>query len=328
MLTLGDPKPWLEAHYGIALHAGVQICIWTKRALRNKGVCYKQKFYGIECHRCAQVSPLLAWCDQACVFCWRPSDWMNFEEVKPENVAKPEVIIPQLVEERRRLLSGIGGAHDVAKRLFEESYERFPSHWAISLSGEPTLYPFLPEMVIQLKNHEEVKSVFVVTNGQHPEMIEKMRDLNALPTQLYVSLAAWDEASFIAINRPKRKDGWQRLKKTLGLLSHLPCRTVVRLTLIKGLNTHARSHARFATLLDRALPDFIEVKSYIAIGKSRERLGPENMLSFAEVKEQVNHLLQHLTAFEPIAYDEGSRIVLLARKNPRFDRWILPRRND
>ena len=88
MLEVKDKKAWLEAHYGIALHAGVQICTWTKKALRKKGVCYKQKFYGIECHRCAQITPLLAWCDQNCIFCWRPSEWMEFEEIKKEDVEK------------------------------------------------------------------------------------------------------------------------------------------------------------------------------------------------------------------------------------------------
>ncbi len=323
MLKLSCPKAWLEAHYGIALHAGVQICTWTKKALRKKGVCYKQRFYGIECHRCAQITPLLAWCDQNCIFCWRPSEWMEFEEIKKEDVEKPDKLIPLLVKERKRLISGLGGAEDVDKKLFDESYNYFPSHWAISLSGEPTLYPYLPELIKLLKEHPEVKSVFLVTNGQHPKMIERLKKEDALPTQLYVSLAAWDENSYKVINKPKHENGWQKLMKTMSLLSSLDCRTVIRLTLIKDVNTSEKAISSFANIIANASPDFVEVKSYICIGKSREKLSLANMLSFNEVSEYADKLLNLLSDYRIIDADPKSRIVLLGKKTPRYDRWII-----
>jgi len=48
-------------HYAlIGKHSAVQICRWTKKSLRNEGVCYKEKFYGIKSHRCCQMSPYIA----------------------------------------------------------------------------------------------------------------------------------------------------------------------------------------------------------------------------------------------------------------------------
>ena len=37
-----------KQHYEIAgknEHSAVQICRWTKKSLRDEGVCYKEKFY-------------------------------------------------------------------------------------------------------------------------------------------------------------------------------------------------------------------------------------------------------------------------------------------
>ena len=80
-----------NAKYRIAgKHSAVQICSWTKKALRGKGVCYKQKFYGVDCHRCAQVSPAAAWCQHNCIYCWRPAEWMKRLTLDEEEVDKPQ----------------------------------------------------------------------------------------------------------------------------------------------------------------------------------------------------------------------------------------------
>src|SRR2546429_6773003 len=55
----------------VAEHSGVKLCHWTKASL-TKGVgCYKQTFYGIESHRCLQMTPTVDACSLACQFCWR-----------------------------------------------------------------------------------------------------------------------------------------------------------------------------------------------------------------------------------------------------------------
>ena len=45
--------------------------------------------------------------------------------------------------------------------------------FAISLTGEPTLYPKLPELIKEI--HSRGKTSFLVTNGQHPEVLQKLK---------------------------------------------------------------------------------------------------------------------------------------------------------
>ena len=58
------------------------------------------------------------------------------------------------------------------------------------------MYPKLPELIKYLKSLEATKSIFLVTNGQEPDMIRKLEDENALPTQLYLSTNAADYQVF------------------------------------------------------------------------------------------------------------------------------------
>nr|AIF22033.1 tRNA-modifying enzyme [uncultured marine thaumarchaeote SAT1000_07_E02] len=44
------------------------------------------------------------------------------------------------------------------KKKLDESL--LPSHYAISLSGEPTMYPKLPKLIKHLKSLEATKSIF------------------------------------------------------------------------------------------------------------------------------------------------------------------------
>ena len=324
-ITLADGvrERYEAANYGIAgNHSGVQICSWTRKALRGRGVCYKQKFYGVDCSRCCQMSPALAWCQQNCAFCWRPMEWMRRIDMKEGEADEPEAIIESCVKQRNRLMNGIGGAHDVKRELFDLSFGSFPAHWAISLSGEPTIYPKIGKLVKALRRRKEVRSIFLVTNGQEPGRIKEMADENALPTQLYLSLVACDEGLFKKMNRPAYPDGWERLNRTLGLLANLDCRTVIRFTLIKGVNDSDGQLEKFAAMLESARTDFIEVKSYMYLGLSRERLKMENMAFHEHVRERAERLLGMMPSYGLEDEDPRSRIVLLKRKDSKHNNII------
>ncbi|MFH0737201.1 MAG: 4-demethylwyosine synthase TYW1 [Candidatus Micrarchaeota archaeon] len=309
--------------YGIAgNHSGVQICLWNKKSIQGHRGCYKVKFYGIDCHRCAQMSPALAWCSEACVFCWRPMEWMERTNLSYEEVDDPQTIISEVVKARKKLVSGIKGGSRCDLRKFKESFERFPSHWAISLSGEPTIYPRLGELVRMLKANPEVKTVFIVTNGQEPEKLEALAREKSLPTQLYISLAASNKDAFAKINRSVHKDGWERLNKSLALMASLPCRRVIRLTVIKGVNDGREDVGGFTGLLEKSKADFVEVKSYMALGFSRKRLGPANMSEHDEMRLFSEKLLAKLPAYRFEDDDEISRIVLLKRKDSKLENMI------
>jgi len=311
-----------KAQYGIVgRHSAVQICSWTKKALRGKGVCYKQKFYGIDCHRCAQMSPAFAWCQECCVHCWRPAEWMKKIRINENDLDEPALIIDGVVKERRKLLCGIGGAKDVDKEKFLESIKRFPSHWAISLSGEPTIYPKIGELIELLRKNKEVRSVFLVTNGQEPDVLKGLK-AKKLPTQLYLSISAPNEKLFKRLNRSVYLDGWERLQESIGTLRSLKCRTVIRLTLIRGVNDMSEHLPEYAAILERSKADFIEIKSYMYIGLSRNRLKEENMAPHSYVKQWAERLLSLLPSYRLENEDETSRIVLLKRKDSRIDNII------
>ncbi|MFQ5986189.1 MAG: 4-demethylwyosine synthase TYW1, partial [Thermoplasmata archaeon] len=40
----------------IGSHSGVKLCHWTKQSLKHDRGCYKQHFYGIDSHRCMQMT--------------------------------------------------------------------------------------------------------------------------------------------------------------------------------------------------------------------------------------------------------------------------------
>lgn len=312
-----------KASYGIVgSHSGIQICTWTKKALRGKGVCYKQKFYGIDCHRCAQISPALAWCSENCIFCWRPNEWMAEIKMGKNEVDEPRDIIEGVLEKRKKLISGLKGAPDADLKKCKESFELFPSHWAISLSGEPTLYPRLAEMVKELRKHSEVRSIFIVSNGQEPNALLKLKKEDALPTQLYISVDAADAKMFEKVNRPKYKDGWKRLNRTLSLLPKLNCRRVLRYTLINGINDSEKYLPKFAEIFEKPKADFIEIKGYMFLGDSRKRLVFENMPKHEYVKEYSEKIVKLLPNYRIIDEDYLSRIVLLKREDSKYENLI------
>lgn len=310
-------KQYSKSYGIVGNHSGIQICYWTKQMLRGKKGCYKVKFYGVDCHRCAQISPALAWCNEACTFCWRPMEWMKKTKFEENEVDDPEEIINGCVKERDDLIAGFGAANTAA---YKKTFRKFPSHWAISLSGEPTIYPKLAELVRLLKENEEVRTIFIVTNGQEPQQIMNLVEKDALPTQLYLSLSAPNEKLFKEINRSVYTDGWERLNKTIDLFPKLNCRRAIRLTLIKDINDVEIDS--YAKIIERSQTDFVEIKSFMALGFSRVRLGTKNMLELEEIDDFAKKLLQKMPSYQKIDEDYPSRIVLLKNKNSRYENII------
>jgi len=202
-----------KAKYGVSDHSTVELCHWTRKSFKNEGDCYKHKFYGISTHRCMEFSPAGMHCENRCVYCWRPMEFYDSMKMEPENVAEPEQVVSKLMEERRKLIMGHYGDSRHEKQKLDESL--LPAHYAISLSGEPTMYPKLPDLIKYLKSLPETKSIFLVTNGQEPDMLQKLKDEDALPTQLYLSTNAADYKSFLKINRPRYEDSWERWNTSL-----------------------------------------------------------------------------------------------------------------
>lgn len=309
-----------KAKYGVADHSTVELCHWTKKSFKHEGSCYKHKFYGISTHRCMEFSPAGMHCENRCVYCWRPMEFYDSLKMEPEKVAEPKEILTKLMEERKKLIMGYYGDSRNDKQRLDESL--LPSHYAISLSGEPTMYPKLPELIKYLKSLEATKSIFLVTNGQEPDMIQRLQDEDALPTQLYLSTNAADYDSFLKINKPKYDDSWQRWNKTLGMLKQLDTRTVLRITLIRNYNDQKEMIPAFASMLQQASPHFIEIKSYMHIGRSTNRLEHSNMLEMDEVQKFSEEIAKQSQIFSIMDESLVSRIVILQNNHRVIDRWI------
>lgn len=309
-----------KAKYGVSDHSTVALCHWTKKSFKHEGSCYKHKFYGISTHSCMEFSPAGMYCENRCVYCWRPMEFYDSMKMEPEHVAEPKEIMEKLMEERKKLIMGHYGDSRSDKQRLDESLK--PSHYAISLSGEPTMYPKLPELIKYLKSLQETKSIFLVTNGQEPEMIQRLKDENALPTQLYLSTNAADYESFLRINKPKYDDSWQRWNKTLGMLKDLNTRTVLRITLIRDYNDHNEMIPAFAKMLEESSPHFVEIKSYMHVGRSTNRLEHENMLEMEEVKNFSKEIVKQSKKFSIMDESYVSRIVILQNNERSIDRWI------
>lgn len=311
----------LKMHWGIAGHAAVEICRWTKKHLRNEGSCYKRKFYGIDTNRCAEIAPTPIWCEHNCIYCWRPMEFMK-SKLEGESM-DPKEMIDGLIKERKRLLSGFKGFKRIDREKFYDAYYLFPNHWAISLAGEPTLYDKLDQLIKLLKGNKEVRSIFVVSNGEEPQVLKRLNEKNLLPIQLYISVNAPNEKLYKQIANPVYEDGWERLRETLSELKKLNTRTVIRFTLIKGMNDSLRLLNEYAELFESIQSDFLEIKAYMFVGYSQRRLSFDNMPLHEEVVRFAKKLEEKLTSYEIINEHKPSRIVLMKNKESRINNIII-----
>ncbi len=292
-----------KQHYKVVgNHSAVKLCLWTKKSIRDEGFCYKQKFYGIESHRCLQMTPAVSWCTHCCVFCWRNVEQTIGAEL--EKFDEPSNIIDGAIEAQRQLLSGFGGIPDrIDKRKLKEA--KNPNQAAISLSGEPTIYPKIDQLIGEFKKRNF--TTFLVTNGTFPERLANMENL---PTQLYLSLVAPDEEIYRKVCNPIIPDAWERIKKTIDILPSINTKNVIRITSVKGLNMS--NPEKYAKLIEKAEPDFVEVKAYMFLGSSRKRLTIDNMPSFEEIMKFSGELSRE-SGYKIKDFKEDSRVVLLSR---------------
>jgi tRNA wybutosine-synthesizing protein 1 len=269
--------------------------MWCKRALAGGEMCYKHQFYGIDSHRCVQMTPTLR-CNQRCLFCWRS---FEHEPLEAEECS-PETILAGIHKYQKKALAGYNAVLDntVTEARWKEALD--PRHVAISLSGEPTLYSRLPELIDLFKN--KGYTTFLVSNGTNPEVLKKCH-----PFQMYVSLDAPDRETYKAVCRPSG-DYWERVQESLQLLRSR--RSAVRVTLVKGLNDFAPE--RYAAILQDAGASFVEIKGYMYLGYSRNRLARENMPEHAEVRSFAERIA---AACDYRFKDENklSRVVVLER---------------
>jgi len=295
-----------QKYHMIGFHSAVKKCYWVHKALTEGKFCYKAKFYGIESHRCIQFSPSVLWCWNYCLHCWRyrPRDRISsWNEISVEILDDPRFLVQMAIVEHRRTVSGYR-KFAVNPKMYQEALN--PKHVAISLTGEATLYPRLSELIKEF--HRAGLTTFLVTRGILPEVLA---NLDEEPTQLYVSIEAFDEASYNHFNSPVSPNLWSRTLKTLEMLPSFTSPTVVRFTVVNNFNSNLDAIERIAAILKRAEPTFIEVKAYMHIGGSITRLSRDNMPSHNEVRRVAAELAKRV-GYNIVSESVPSRVVLLS----------------
>ncbi|UCE44061.1 MAG: 4-demethylwyosine synthase TYW1 [Candidatus Bathyarchaeota archaeon] len=295
-----------QKYHLVGGHSAVKRCKWLYESLIHDRPCYKQKFYGIRSHQCVQMTPAVVYCTLHCRFCWRLQSGdlqFRWKETDLQEWDDPEEIVEGCIKEQLRILSGYKGNSKAHPEKYREALA--PGHAAISLSGEPTLYPHLNGLIQEF--HKRGFTTFLVTNGTAPQALS---ELDEEPTQLYVSVSAFDKETYANTCRPQIPDAWERLNETLSLLPSLKCSSVVRLTLARDLNLkHPEQYAR---LLEHANPTYVEPKAYMHVGFSRLRLGYKNMPTHREIRSFASELADAMS-YNILEEAEESRVVLLSR---------------
>lgn len=280
-------------------HAAAKICHWTKQSILDRGVCYKEKFYGIESHRCLQMAPAVPNCQQKCEFCWRDLSYTQTQWNGEYD--DPKTIIDEAIEAQNNLLCGFFGNDKANKEKLEES--KTPTNAAISLAGEPMLYPEIDELIAEFNRRNF--TTFVVSNGQ---CVDKLKNLENEPYQLYLSLDAPTKKIYDEVCQPQISEGWDNLNQSLDTLASFNSRTCIRTTCVKGRNMI--NPEKYGELIKKSNPDFVEIKAYMCVGSSRYRLTPDNMPTFDEVKSFAQKIEENCGK-KIVNESEVSRVVLL-----------------
>jgi tRNA wybutosine-synthesizing protein 1 len=227
----------------------------------------------------------------------------RWDEMRNPNKDTPEEIVEGCFKAQERIISGYKGNEKTDWRKFQEAMR--PKQVAISLTGEPTLYEPLGDLISLF--HQKDLTTFLVTNGNLPQKLSK---LSQEPTQLYVSLCAPNEEVYNRVCRPQFPKAWVNLNETLGLLRSFRCPTVVRMTMVKDHNMTAVEG--YARMVEKAQPTYIEAKAYMHIGFSSLRLGFDRMPMHAEVRAFAAQLAE-ATGYKIINEAPESRVVLLSK---------------
>lgn len=278
--------------------SGVKLCHWVGNKLIDGRSCYKEDFYGIQCHRCLQMSPVLDLCNQRCLFCWRYQDHDGGRSV---DFDEPREIVENSIQAQRSLVSGFKGDERCSEDMWRAA--RDPNQVAISLAGEPTMYPYLGELIREYKKRG--MTTFLVTNGTLPERLE---ELSELPTQLYITISAPTRKIYNKLCVPDSNENWDNIQRTIDILPCLDTRTVIRHTLVKGWNIGWERE--YVKMIQRADPDFVEAKGYVFVGDSRRRMNLDNMPSHEMIKDFAKREGRSL-GWEVLKEKKDSRVVLL-----------------
>ncbi len=308
-----------QGYHFVGRHSATKICGYTKSSMTGGNACYKNTFYGIQSWRCIQSTPAIG-CNLSCSFCWRiipEEEGYKWNELNAGGWDEPAEIVDGLIQQHRNIVSGYKGNKHVDMKRWEESNE--PAHVALSLTGEPLFYPKMNELLMEF--HKRGISTFLVTNGT---MLNALKRLTVMPTQLYVSVQAPNKELYDKITRPKSLNAsWDGYNRFLDVFSTMETRRVFRLTLIRGLNF--TDPEGYAQLIKRGKPHYVELKGFVYVGGARN---PARNLSYGQMpaKDEIMEFAEKvamLSGYHFTDYDTNSKVALLSIDRNAADNRLL-----
>jgi tRNA wybutosine-synthesizing protein 1 len=256
------------------------------------------------------------WCQNKCLHCWRAIELTEGENMDEKEIDDPKKIIDECIKEQGKLIIGFKGNKKINLKKYKEAQE--PMQLAISLIGEPMLYPKLGELIAELR--QRGKTSFIVTNGLCPDVLKNLGEKGQLPTQLYISLNSPNKEMYEKWHRSSEKNSWEKFNESLEIFSKLKTRRVIRMTLVKDMNMDKKFVPQYVELIKKAMPDFIEVKGIMSVGFSRKRLGYEKMPTHDDIKEFAHELALALAheGYKILDEHEFSRVVLIGKDKEKM----------
>jgi len=318
MLTEGRRKSLGSMYSLVGTHSAVKLCRWQKSMMRGRGGCYKWTMYGIRSHQCMEATPSMA-CANKCTFCWRLNTNPTTTEWKWD-VDDPNALVTGMIQQHKDLVKEARGMPGAKKEFVVEAMT--PKHCALSLVGEPIIYPKINEFLHKL--HKEGISTFLVNNGQFPEAIESLGPL----TQLYLSVDAPTPETMKELDRPIFPDFWDRFNASVVNMSKRKGRTVFRLTMIEGVNMSEADFVHYQRIFEMGQPHFIELKVLTpAFSGRKTNLRISNVPRWERLVEFGKKLALHLSEHTSLGYEvacahKHSGCLLLGQNRFKFeDRW-------
>ena len=178
---------------------------------------------------------------------------------------------------------------------------------ALSLTGEPLFYPKMNQLLSAF--HTRNISTFVVTNGT---MVNALKALTVMPTQLYVSIQAPNKELYGKITRAKNLTAtWDNFLNFLEYFSTMNTRRVFRLTLVKSLSME--DVKGYCELIKKGTPHYVEIKGFSFVGGARNEkrgLSYEQMPRVNEIKEFAEQIAKE-SGYVLVDYHEKSAVALL-----------------
>jgi wyosine [tRNA(Phe)-imidazoG37] synthetase (radical SAM superfamily) len=141
------------------------------------------------------MTPSLYYCTQQCLFCWRAQSGdmqVKWDEMKNPSKDTPEQIVEGCFKAQEKIVSGYKGNEKTDWRKFQEAQR--PNQVAISLTGEPTLYEPLGELIDLF--HRKGLTTFLVTKEHNMDLLDDYARLIAKANPTYIEAKAYMHIGF------------------------------------------------------------------------------------------------------------------------------------